>query len=67
MEESETPRVFLSGKAYPGLAMSRSIGDFDAKDCGVSADPVVTMTDVLACKAKFIVLASDGLWDVMTN
>jgi len=48
------------------LAVTRAIGDFGMKRCGVSAEP--TVTTVPAPKpgvTRAIVLASDGLWDVM--
>jgi len=33
-------RVWKKGENYPGLAMSRSIGDFGARDIGVINDPI---------------------------
>ena len=51
--------------------MTRSLGDAHAKRAGVIAEPEI---DTCAFDAtdntvipKFIVLASDGLWDVMNN
>ena len=32
-------RVWLKNENYPGLAMSRSIGDFVATSVGVTAEP----------------------------
>ena len=32
-------RVWVKGKSYPGLSMSRSIGDMDAKNVGVIPNP----------------------------
>ena len=45
------------------LAVARSIGDFDNK-IGVEHKPDILH---MHCEHKFIVLASDGLWDVMNN
>lgn len=45
------------------LAVSRSIGDFDQKQF-VEHKPDITHN---ICNYKFIVVATDGLWDVMTN
>ena len=59
-------RVWLNGKDHPGLAMSRSIGDRIAKRIGVIATPVCH-TFSLYDPDQFIVLASDGIWDVMEN
>lgn len=47
------------------LAVSRAIGDNPFKSCGVISDP-----DVFTIEEKsvdFLVLACDGLWDVMSN
>lgn len=45
------------------LAVSRSIGDFDNK-IGIEHRPDILH---IPCEHKFIVIASDGLWDVMNN
>lgn len=50
----------------PGLAVSRSLGDGAARCIGVIADPVVT-THKLAPQDRFLLLASDGLWDSLTG
>ena len=47
---------------WPGLAMSRSIGDLVAHQLGVIATPDVVAHD-LERGDEFIVLASDGIWD----
>jgi serine/threonine protein phosphatase PrpC len=36
-------RVFKGELTYPGLAMSRSLGDFQAKDCGVISEPEINI------------------------
>ena len=49
--------------------MSRSLGDLDFKRNGkmfVSAEPAVSRL-ALSRDVALIVLASDGLWDVMTD
>jgi serine/threonine protein phosphatase PrpC len=46
--------------------MSRSIGDFVAHSAGVIADPEV-MRFVLNQDHKFIVVASDGVWEFLSN
>lgn len=60
-------RVWRANSRRPGLAMSRSIGDFIAKDIGVSSDPVINTHQLDAYKDHFVILASDGIWDVMDN
>ena len=50
----------------PGLAMSRSIGDTMAKGLGVTAEPEINIINrKINQNIKAIVLASDGLWDVI--
>lgn len=46
--------------------MSRSIGDYLAHTIGVSSDPEVMRFD-LKPEHKFMVIASDGVWEFLTN
>ena len=50
----------------PGLAMSRSIGDGHAKTLGVLAEPDI-FEYTLNEGDKFIVCASDGIWEYLSN
>mmetsp|Transcript_28877 Transcript_28877/g.51461 ORF Transcript_28877/g.51461 Transcript_28877/m.51461 type:complete len:483 (+) Transcript_28877:1647-3095(+) len=59
-------RVWNAMGHIPGLAMSRSIGDSVAHSVGVSAVPIVE-TFPLDPNDRFIIIASDGVWDVMEN
>ena len=59
-------RVWLKTEQYPGLAMSRSIGDACAHSVGVSHIPEMkqfTMDE----DDKFLILASDGVWEFLSN
>ena len=51
--------------------MTRSLGDGHAKRAGVIAEPEIDTLQFDASDItvipKFVVLASDGLWDVMSN
>lgn len=51
----------------PGLAMSRSIGDGVATEAGVICDPVVTYHFVRPGLDTHIVIASDGVWEFLTE
>ena len=50
----------------PGLAMSRSIGDGLAHKYGVIPDPEIKKY-TLVDQDKIIVIASDGVWEFLTN
>ena len=59
-------RVFVNGKEYPGLAMSRSIGDVQAKTVGCVPIPGIMECDI-SDKTKFVVICSDGVWEFLSN
>ncbi|KAK7410127.1 hypothetical protein VNO78_00665 [Psophocarpus tetragonolobus] len=65
-EEPHIQRVWLPNENSPGLAMSRAFGDFMLKDHGIIAVPDISYR-TLTTSDKFIVLASDGVWDVLSN
>ena len=60
------PRIFKSGEYTPGLAVSRSFGDFVAHEVGVIEKPQVSYK-ILDVQDEFIALGSDGLYDVMSS
>ena len=59
-------RVWLKDEDMPGLAMSRSIGDNIASSVGVVSTPE-TESLMLDEDAEFLIVASDGVWEVMSN
>ncbi|XP_021731194.1 probable protein phosphatase 2C 65 [Chenopodium quinoa] len=65
-EESHVLRLWLPDEDSPGLAMTRAFGDFCLKDYGLSSTPQVFYHQ-LTDQDEFIVLATDGVWDVLTN
>ena len=60
-------RVWLKGKEYPGLSISRSIGDLSVEDIGVISEPDVTVFDVCSQLIKIVVIGTDGLWEFLSN
>eukprot|EP00429_Kryptoperidinium_foliaceum_P091674 CAMPEP_0176200134 /NCGR_PEP_ID=MMETSP0121_2-20121125/8906_1 /TAXON_ID=160619 /ORGANISM="Kryptoperidinium foliaceum, Strain CCMP 1326" /LENGTH=380 /DNA_ID=CAMNT_0017538995 /DNA_START=1 /DNA_END=1143 /DNA_ORIENTATION=- len=50
----------------PGLAVSRSLGDGAARALGVIAEPVITVHQ-LRPEDRFMLIATDGLWDSLGN
>ncbi|KAM5580937.1 putative protein phosphatase 2C 52 [Rosa sericea] len=65
-DEPEVPRVWLPFDDAPGLAMARAFGDFCLKEYGVISIPEFAHR-ILTERDQFIVLASDGVWDVLSN
>ncbi|KHG17639.1 hypothetical protein F383_21554 [Gossypium arboreum] len=65
-EEPNVPRVWMPDQDCPGLAMSRAFGDFCLKDHGLISTPQVSYRR-LTPKDEFVVLATDGVWDVLSN
>ncbi|QCE05665.1 pyruvate dehydrogenase phosphatase [Vigna unguiculata] len=59
-------RVWLPNVNSPGLAMSRSFGDFCLKDFGLISVPELSYHR-LTHRDQFVVLATDGVWDVLSN
>jgi serine/threonine protein phosphatase PrpC len=60
-------RVWFKNEDYPGLAMSRSIGDRLAHRVGVSDIPEIKEFSIEEVTPYAIVLASDGVWEFMSN
>ena len=57
-------RVYVKGKTYPGLSLTRSIGDLEAEKIGIISEPdIIIKKKDSTC--KYLVLGSDGLWDVI--
>lgn len=65
-DEPEVARVWLPNSNSPGLAMARAFGDFCLKDFGLIAVPDISYHH-LTDRDEFIILATDGVWDVLSN
>ncbi|CAD6246125.1 unnamed protein product [Miscanthus lutarioriparius] len=65
-DEPEVARVWLPNNNSPGLAMARAFGDFCLKDYGLISVPEISYRR-LTEKDEFIILATDGVWDVLSN
>lgn len=50
-----------------GLAMSRSLGDWEWKPVGVTAEPIVDLIDLAQYPTPFLISASDGFFDMRRN
>ncbi|XP_073042154.1 probable protein phosphatase 2C 65 [Primulina eburnea] len=65
-EEPNVYRIWMPHEDCPGLAMARAFGDFCLKDFGLISTPEVTYRK-LTERDEFVVLATDGIWDVLSN
>ena len=59
-------RVYMKDKDMPGLAMTRSFGDYFGSTAGVISEPEIGEY-FFKPEDKFIVLASDGLFEFMES
>lgn len=59
-------RIWMKGCDYPGIAMSRSIGDKIAHNIGVINEPEI-LSFCLDENSKYFILGSDGVWQHLNN
>lgn len=62
----DPPRCYLQKYDYPGTAFTRSIGDGIAERIGVVSTPEVLMHK-LTDADRFLILASDGVWEFISS
>mmetsp|Transcript_47246 Transcript_47246/g.146178 ORF Transcript_47246/g.146178 Transcript_47246/m.146178 type:complete len:454 (-) Transcript_47246:406-1767(-) len=60
-------RIFVRGQDFPGLCMTRTLGDESVKAHGVIATPEVKKTEVDLSAQPFLILASDGVWEFLDS
>lgn len=67
----DPPRVWHPQGKFPGTAFTRSIGDSVAESLGVTAEPEILKVKLpsssSSVKPTIVVLASDGIYDVLEN
>ena len=65
--EGDIPfRVFAKGKQYPGIAMSRALGDALAQTVGVTCIPETKFVEITE-NDEFVVACSDGMWEFISS
>ncbi|XP_072953303.1 probable protein phosphatase 2C 33 [Typha angustifolia] len=62
----DVARLWLPYSNTPGLAVARAFGDFIVKDFGLISVPDIYYRRITE-RDEFLVLASDGVWDVLSN
>jgi len=60
-------RVNLKGQDFPGLCMSRSLGDLAVKDNGVTHSPTIVEWGFQDKDQAYILAASDGVWEFLKS
>ena len=55
-----------NGRVLGKLAVSRALGDLELQKCGVTPEPYVSAFD-LTEPPEFMILACDGVWDVLSD
>lgn len=65
-DDSSPARIYCKNEGFPGLAMTRALGDDVGKSVGIIAEPEI-MVGKVQPGDLFVVLASDGVWEFLGN
>ena len=60
-------RIWVKNEKYPGIAISRTIGDLVAHSVGVIETPEFNERDIIEDNICAVVCASDGIWEFLEN
>ena len=60
-------RVWFKDKKYPGLTITRSLGDFEAIPLGILHEPDIKEYNIDEEKIKILVMATNSIWEFLTN
>lgn len=58
-------RIYVRARMYPGLSISRSLGDILGHHIGVTSEPKVKIQNIDPSD-KVLAMATDGVWDVLS-
>eukprot|EP00930_Biecheleria_cincta_P023703 TRINITY_DN17075_c0_g3_i1.p1 TRINITY_DN17075_c0_g3~~TRINITY_DN17075_c0_g3_i1.p1 ORF type:complete len:432 (+),score=80.83 TRINITY_DN17075_c0_g3_i1:39-1298(+) len=59
-------RVMAGNANYPGLNMSRCLGDLVAHErCGITCEPEISVVGIQASTEYLLLVCSDGLWEFL--
>ncbi|CAE7631924.1 unnamed protein product [Symbiodinium pilosum] len=60
-------RIYAKNARYPGLNMSRCLGDILGHlECGITCEPEITPVDLESGAAQILLVCSDGVWEFVT-
>jgi len=63
--EDGMQRIFLRARMYPGLKVSRTIGDLISHQIGVTSQPNTQIVDFTQ-NDKLLIMGTAGLWESLT-
>ena len=59
--------LVFQNRVFGSLSLTRTFGDVDYKNEGITATPFINKIFVDKNNVKYLVIASDGIWDVVDN
>ena len=59
-------RISLRARMYPGLKVSRTIGDLIPHQIGITSEPSFVVHNIDTAFDKLFLMASSGLWEYFT-
>ena len=59
-------KVF-NGRVFGCLSLTRAFGDTDFKEFGINCEPYIKKISINKYNIKYIVIASDGIWDIVDD
>jgi serine/threonine protein phosphatase PrpC len=66
LPDEKFDRVFSKGTDYPGISLTRTLGNRLAQNCGVTCTPSVVIRDIYDNDTCLLV-CSDGIWEVLSE
>ena len=57
--------IIFQNRIFGSLSLTRAFGDFEFKKEGITANPYIKKIFLDKSDIKYIVIASDGIWDVV--
>lgn len=58
-------KIYVRGRMYPGLSISRSLGDLLGHHIGVTSEPNVRILELTSADL-YILIGSEGIWSHLT-
>lgn len=59
-------KVF-NGRVFGCLSLTRTFGDTDFKEFEINCEPYITKKSINKDNIKYIIIASDGIWDIVDS